>query len=154
MAFESGIDLTIQKVGAGEIWGDIGVVSSYTNFQDGLIAGRFAKYNSTTDAVENIDGSADPVIAGVVRRSVTEAIENDGVYKTDLGINVDVVESGLVSVEVVGGVTPKKFDKVYVYNGATAEERGKVTNDTTDSVAVDGYFYKQVSENIWVIRLK
>jgi hypothetical protein len=154
MAFASGRQDEIGKIGSGEIIGNVGVVSSYVTFEENLKGGLFAKYNTTTKGIESIDGEASPVVAGVVKREVSSALEDSGLYKADNTIQVDVVESGLVTVEVVEGVTINKFDAVYVYNGATVANQGKATNDSTDAVLVDGYFYQEVDTNIWSIRLK
>jgi len=152
MAFASGITNEIGVVGSGEIIGSAGVVSSYNNFEEGLKGGLFAKFNA--GVVELIDGTADPVVAGVVKREISSAMEDAGTFKADNTIMVDVVESGLITVEVIGGLTINKFDAIYAYNGATTADLGKVTNDATDAVLVDGYFYKEINPTTWIIRLK
>ena len=151
MAFGSSRTDEIGKVGAGEIIGTPGVVSSYNTFEAGLLGGLFAKYVS--GGVELMDASATPVVAGVVKRDITGAIEDDGAYSADNNIYADVIESGLVTVSVRSGLTISKFDPVYAYNAAGADV-GKGTNVATDAVAVDGYFYKEIDTNVWAIRLK
>lgn len=154
MAFGSTRVDEIGKVGAGEIIGTPGVVSSYNTFEAGLIGGLFAKYNTSTEGVELMDGSATPVVAGVVKRDITGAIEDAGVYSADNNIYADVVEGeSIVTVTVRTGLTINKFDAVYAYNAGGADD-GKATNSATDAVAVDGYFYKEVDTNVWAIRLK
>jgi len=163
MAFASGIQTEIGTVGSGEIIGNVGVVSSYNSFEEGLKAGLFSKYND--GVVELIDGEADPIIAGVVKREVSSALEDAGTFKTDNTIMVDVVENGLVTVEIVSGLTINKFEPVYVYNNTdtATEDWGKATNHSTDkdsgdndvaNAVVDGYFYKEINPTTWVIRLK
>jgi len=157
MAFGSGFQNEIGKVGAGEIIGNVGIVSSYNTFETGLIGGRFAKYNSATDGVELIDASSTPTIAGIVKREIMGAIEDNGTYTPENNIYADVVEgSSLVTVDVVAGLTIAKFEPVYVYNLATvAGDQGKATNLTTaGNVLVDGYFYEEITTNVWSIRLK
>ena len=152
MAFGSTRVDEIGKVGAGEIIGTPGVVSSYNTFEANLKGGLFAKYVS--GGVELIDGSATPVIAGVVKRDITGAIEDSGLYTADNNIYADVVESGLVTVDVVTGLTIAKFEPVYVSNQGDAND-GKATNaSTAGNVLVDGYFYQEVDTNVWSIRLK
>ena len=128
MAFESGRQDEIGKIGAGEIIGNVGVVSSYTTFEEGLQGGLFAKYVS--DGVELIDGSATPVVAGVVKRDITGAIEDGGTYSSDNNVYADVVESGLVTVATVAGLTITKFQSVYVSNQGDTDD-GKATNAST-----------------------
>lgn len=152
MSFGSGFENEIGKVGAGEIIGTPGVVSSYNTFEAGLVGGLFAKYVS--GGVELMDGSATPTIAGVVKRDITGAIEDAGAYSADNNIYADVVEGNtLVTVTVRSGLTINKFDSVYAYNAGGADD-GKATNSATDAVAVDGYFYKEINTNVWAIRLK
>jgi hypothetical protein len=165
MAFASGLTTEIGVIGSGEIVGNVGVITSYTLFEEELQSGLFCKYNADDVKIEKIDGEADPVIAGVVKREVTSALENNGLYKKAETLQVDVIESGLISVEVVGGLDIKKFDKVYVYNNTNknTNDWGKATNHPTDkdnddndvdNAIVDGYFYKQISDTVWIIRLK
>jgi len=151
MAFGTGYLDEIGKVGSGEILGTAGVVTSYNTFEEGLKGGLFSKY--ANGGVELVDGSATPVIAGVVKREVTSAIENGGTYTSENNIYADIIESGLVTVEVVAGLTIDKFEPVYVSNGGDAND-GKATNVSTDNATVDGYFYQEVSANVWAIRLK
>lgn len=153
MAFGSGYINEIGKVGAGEILGTAGVVTSYNTFENGLIGGLFAKYNSTSGGVELVDGSATPTIAGVVKREVTGAIEDAGAYSTTNNIYADVIESGLITVTVVSGLTINKFEPVYASNLGDAND-GKATNVATSNAVVDGYFYEEVSTDVWAIRLK
>lgn len=151
MAFGTGYLDEIGKVGSGEILGTAGVVTSYNTFEEGLKGGLFAKFVS--GGVENVDGSATPTLAGVVKREVTSALEDAGTYTGDNNVYADVIESGLVTVDVVSGLTITKFQPVYVSNGGDAND-GKATNVSTDNVAVDGYFYEEVSTNVWAVRLK
>ncbi len=152
MAFPSGRTDEIGKIGAGEIIGDVGVVTSYNTFEEGLKGGLFAKFNTTSEGVELMDASATPVIAGVVKRDITGAIEDGGLYSADNNIYADVIESGLVTVSVRTGLTVNKFDTLYAYN--TGADAGKATNAATDAVAIDGYFYKEIDTDVWAVRIK
>lgn len=153
MAFGGRTD-EIGKVGPGEIIGNVGVVSTYTVFEEGLIGGRFGKMNTAGDGIDLIDSSATPTIAGVVKREVGNALEDLGTYTAANANNVDVIESNLVTVEVVTGLTPSKFDPVYVEN-LTALDYGKATTaSTAGNVLVDGYFYQEVDTDVWTIRIR
>ncbi len=166
MAFTGVRTDELNKVGSGEIIGDVGVVSSYTTFEAGIKGGLFAKYNTTSKGLELVDGSATPTIAGVVKRDVTGAIEDAGAYTAANANSVDVIEAGIVTVDVVPGLTINKFDPVYVYNNTdvATTEWGKATNHATDlasdgttavdNIAVDGYFYKQIDTDVWSVRIK
>jgi len=166
MAFPSAATSQISPVGAGEVFGQIGVISSYTIFEEGIEAGKFVKFNSDTGGIEKVNGESGAIIAGVAKRNVTDAVENYGVFTRELTSKVDVVESGIVTVEVVAGINPKKFDKVYVYNNTdvATDEWGKATNHSSDlasdgtteveNIPIDGYFYKKISDNVWAIRIK
>jgi hypothetical protein len=154
MAFTSARRDEIGKVGSGEIIGNVGVVSTYTVFEENLQGGRFVKLNTAGDGVDKIDGSATPTIAGIAKREVASAIEDGGTYTIANSNIVDVIESGVATVDVVGGLTIKKFDPVYVEN-LTALDYGKATTASTEgNVAVDAYFYKEVDTNVWAIRMK
>jgi len=163
MAFSTRAGLTTFPISGGEEVKDC-LVAEYKNFQDGLYIGRFCKYNSAEDKVENIDGTSNPIIAGVVRRDLTGPVENGEVLGEN-NLKAMVMEAGLMTVEVVAGITPNKFDKVYVYNNTdvATSEWGKATTHATDkdsgdndvpNVAVDGYFWEKVDENVWIIRIK
>lgn len=152
MAFGSARQDEIGKIGSGEIVGTPGLVTSYTTFEEGLKGGLFAKYVS--GGVELMDGSATPTIAGVVKRELTGAIEDDGLYTADNNVYADVIEgTTIVTVTVRTGLTIGKFDPVYAYNAAGADA-GKATNSATDAVAVDGYFYEEIDTDVWSVRLK
>jgi hypothetical protein len=152
MAFGSARQDEIGKIGSGEIIGTPGLVTSYTTFEEGLKGGLFAKYVS--GGVELMDGSATPTIAGVVKRELTGAIEDGGLYSADNNVYADVIEgTTLVTVDVRTGLTISKFDPVYAYNAAGVDA-GKATNASTDAIAVEGYFYEEIDTDVWSVRLK
>lgn len=127
--------------------------SAFEVFEEGLIPGRFVKYD--TGSIDNLDNSATPVIAGVARRKIASAIEN-ATY-TKLGIAPDqvaeVVNFGFVTVEVPTGVTPAKFGQVYAVNAAgSGADFGKATTVSTNNVAVPGcVFWEAKATNVWLV---
>ena len=122
-------------------------------FEEGLVPGRFVKFD--TGSIDNLDGSATPVIAGVARRKIASALEN-ATY-TKLGIAPDqvaeVVNFGFVTVEVPTGVNPAKFGQVYAVNaGGSGANFGKATTVSTDNVAVPGcVFWEAKAANVWLV---
>ncbi len=154
MAFKSGRQDEIQGVGAGEVMGNC-VISDYTVFEDGMGTGLFAQYNTGTGGVESLIGTVGVPVAGVVKRDVTGAIEDGGKVTKENTMVVSAIESGLVTVTVVSGLTINKFDEVFAFNQADVDNDGKATNVSGGSdVAVDGYFFKEVSKDVWTIRIK
>lgn len=127
--------------------------SAFEVFEEGLIPGRFAKFD--TGSIDNLDNSATPVIAGVVRRKIASALEND--TYTKLGIAPDqvaeVINFGFATVEVPAGVTPAKFGQVYAVNAAgSGVDFGKATTVSTNNVAVPGcVFWEAKAANVWLV---
>lgn len=125
--------------------------SAFDVWEEGLVPGRFAKYD--TGSIDLLDASATPVIAGVVRRKISSAIEN-ATY-TKLGIAPDqvaeIVNFGFVSVEIPTGVTPAKYGQVYAVNVAGADI-GKATTVSTSNVAVPGaVFWEPKRPGTWLV---
>jgi hypothetical protein len=136
----------IEAVGSGEIIkGQI--ITNYQTFEDGLLVGRFAKYDA--GFIENIDGSTTPTIAGVVCRNIASAIEDGGVVTLENSINVDVIEQGIITVEVDTGATINKFDRVYAIN--TLASGGVATNVSDSNIAIDAYFYEEIKSGVWSV---
>ncbi|MCB4759628.1 MAG: hypothetical protein LGB58_02805, partial [Sulfurovum sp.] len=138
MAFASARTDTIGDIGSGEILGNVGVVTTYTEYDDGLEAGKFCFYDATNDKIQI---ASNGIVAGVVKRNVVGALEDDGAYKTTNSNTVDVIESGLVTVEVVPSTAIVKFGKVYVSKEAATLGKATSETDTTKSIALDGVFY-------------
>lgn len=125
--------------------------SAFEVFEEGLIPGRFVKYD--TGSIDNLDASATPVIAGVARRKIASALENANYTK--LGIAPDqvaeVVNFGFVTVEVLAGDTPAKFQQVYAVNTAGAN-LGKATEKSTNNAIVPGcVFWEAKATNVWLV---
>ena len=130
-------------------------VSAFELFEDGLIEGRFAKYD--TGSIDNIDGSATPLIAGIVRRKITGEI-GTGVYSTS-GMAIDqvaeVINFGFATVTVTGAATPAKYGAVNFVNTATADA-GKATNAAVATGIVsagDVVFWEQKAAGVWLVRI-
>jgi len=130
-------------------------VSAFELFEDGLIEGRFAKYD--TGSIDNIDGSATPLIAGIVRRKITGEI-GTGVYSTS-GMAIDqvaeVINFGFATVTVTGAADPAKYDAVQYVNDATADA-GKATNAAVAVGIVnvgDVVFWEQKAAGVWLVRI-
>ena len=80
MAFNDTTLQDNQDMGAGEvIKASPFNVSAFDIFEDGLIEGRFCKYD--TGSIDNLDSSDTPVIAGIARRKITGEI-GTGIYST------------------------------------------------------------------------
>lgn len=125
--------------------------SAFDVWEEGLVPGRFCKYEA--GSIDLLDASATPVIAGVVRRKISSAIEN-ATY-TKLGIAPDqvaeVVNFGFVSVEIPTGVTPARFGQVYAVNAAGADI-GKATTVSAGNVVVPGaVFWEGKRPGSWLI---
>lgn len=127
------------------------ITTSYSKFITGLKIGLFARLSA--GSILNLDGTATPNIVGVVRRSISNAVESESNYVTGVVNIVDVVESGLVTVKVATGVNPVKNEKVYAIN-TVGVEIGKATNVVGTNIPVDGVFYEKVSATVWTIKLK
>lgn len=147
MSFDTGYLGDIGAVGAGERVGDLHTILSAVTFEDGLKVGRFAKLAS--GSIDNLDGSATPVLAGVVLRNVANAEENGGTVDASLYHQIEYVRQGLVTVEVKTGETPTRFGKVHVSNAGDAND-GMATATNTDIVA-NAEFIEEVRTGVWLI---
>ena len=153
MAFTSHNFTEIANVGAGVLNPTLPhKISTYTvNYNSPLTIGRIAQIKA--GKLANLDATATPVIAGLVLSSVVNPMENGNTF-TQTGdasvYQVDSLEWGLGTVDVVAGVTPAKFGKVYAVNTAGADI-GKATTVATDNVEVKGYFNREISPNVWEI---
>ena len=124
MAFTSHDFKQIVNVGAGVLNPTLPhKISTYTiNYNSPLTIGRIAQIKS--GKLTNLDATATPVIAGLILESVVNPMENGNTF-TQTGdaavYQVDSLEWGLGTVDVVAGVTPAKFGKVYAVNTAGAD---------------------------------
>ena len=152
------IDGAVQKdapgLDAGEvIEGHVSNTDGFTTFESGLNIGRFAKYD--TGSLDNLDGSATPVIAGVTRRNLTGDLTKT-VYDTEDDI-AEACNLGYVVVDVVTGLTPAKYGKVYAENAGVnaGADYGKATTLLTGNVdVVQADFWKEIKTDVWVVRLR
>lgn len=125
--------------------------SAFDVWEEGLVPGRFVKYDA--GSIDLLDTSATPVIAGVVRRKISSALEN--LTYTKLGIAPDqvaeIVNFGFVSVEVLAGDTPARFQQVYAVNTAGAN-LGKATETATSNAIVPGcVFWEAKRPGTWLV---
>jgi hypothetical protein len=129
-------------------------VSAFEIFENGLIEGRFCKFDD--DSIDNLDGSTTPVIAGIVKRKITGEI-GTGIYSTS-GMEIDqvaeVINFGFATVTVMGTAAPSKYDAVNVINAATAEA-GKATDAAVASGIIsagDVVFWELKAADVWLVR--
>jgi len=122
-------------------------------FESGLIVGRFAKLD--TGSLDNMDASATPVVAGVVKREARYPMEDGSTITASAGSPVDVsyVRNGYVAVEVLTGDTPAMFGTVYA-NNTTVGSYGKATTTATSNIDVGAEFIKELKTGVWLIRIK
>jgi len=156
MSFNTAVLQNIADLPAGEVIAASPYnVSAFEKFEDGLIEGRFVKFDS--EQVDKLDASASPVLAGIAKRKVTGEI-GTGVYSTS-GQTIDsvaeVINFGFATVTVTDAATPKKYDAVNVINTETADT-GKATEAavTTGIISAgDVVFWEQKAANVWLVRL-
>lgn len=147
MSFATGQLDDQQQIGAGERHGLTQVILTALTFEDNLKVGRFAKLD--TGSLDNFDGSATPVPAGVVLRNVAAPVEDGAVIDADLYSQVEYVRQGLVTVNVKAGETPGLFGRVYISNAGDAND-GLATATNTDE-AVNAEFISEVQDDVWLI---
>lgn len=147
MSFGTGQLDDPQKVGAGERHGQAQIIFTALDFEDNLRIGRFAKLDA--GSLDNMDGSATPVIAGVVLRNVAAPVEDGGVVDADLYSQVEYMRGGLVTVDVKTGETPTIFGKVYASNAGDAND-GLATANAAD-VPTNAEFIMEVQDGVWLI---
>jgi len=147
MSFLTGYLDDPQKAGAGERFGNLHLIYTARTFENGLLAGRFAKL--AAGSLDNMDGSASPVIAGVVARKVTSPVEDGAAIDNTLFKQVEFIRQGLCTVDVKAGETPAMFGRVYVSNAGDAND-GLATATPTDE-AVNAEFIEEVQAGVWLI---
>jgi len=130
-------------------------VSAFELFEDGLVEGRFAKYDA--GSIDNMDGSGTPVVAGIARRKITGEI-GTGVYSTS-GLAIDqvaeVINFGFATVTVTATAAPSRYDSVQFVNAASADA-GKATDAAVASGIVsagDVVFWEQKAAGVWLVRI-
>jgi len=129
-------------------------VEAFEQFEDGLMEGRFCRYDPTDNEVKNLSGTATPVIAGVARRKITGEI-GEGVYSTS-GQEIDqvaeVINFGWATVKVTDAADPDKYDQVYVVNDGT-DDAGKATNDAGELEVPGAVFWEEKQDGVWLVRV-
>lgn len=154
MAFNNAVVAESAGLGSGELLPNTnGLTLSFDTFEDGLIQGRFAKYD--TGSVDNLDTSATPQIAGITRRLISGEIGISTYRTTGDVINsvAEVITTGMATVDVVSGVTPAKYGIAYAEN-QTAGEYGKATTVSSGNVDSGWVFWKEVATNVWLVAKK
>ena len=156
MAFK---DTTLQDnpdMGAGEvIKASPHNISAFEIFEDGLVEGRFCKYD--TGSIDNMDGSASPVVAGIARRKITGEI-GTGIYSTtgqEIDQVAEVINFGFATVAVTDAATPAKYGSVQFVN-ATGADAGKATDAAVASGIVsagDVVFWEPKAAGVWLVRI-
>lgn len=131
-------------------------VSAFDVFEDGLIEGRFAKFD--TGSIDNLDGSATPVIAGIVRRKPTGEI-GEGVYRTS-GEGYDsvaeVINFGFATVAVTETADPSKYDAVNIINAVDNADNGLATDAAVAAGIIsagDVVFWEEKQPGVWLVRI-
>lgn len=148
MSFATGYKADPDKVQGGEIF-DSATVISFTDFENGLKVGRFAKFDS--GSIDNVDGSATPEIAGVVKRNATNPIEDGDTIDNTLFEKVDVMISGTMTVDVKPGETPAPYGAVFVSNAGDANDGLAMTSAGEATSAI---FLEEVTTDVWLIALR
>lgn len=154
MAFASAMTAEQVNVGSGTTLEAYSFDALATDtFESGLIIGRFAKLDA--GSLDNMDASATPVVAGVVKREARYPMEDGGTITAEAGspTGVSYVRNGYVTVEVKDGDTPAVFGTVYADN-TTVGEYGKATTTATSNVDVGAEFIKEIKTGVWLIRIK
>jgi hypothetical protein len=156
MAFNSAVLQNIADLPAGEVISASPYnVSAFEKFENGLIEGRFVKYD--TDSIDQLDASATPIIAGIAKRKVTGEI-GTGVYSTTgqaIDSVAEVINFGFATVTVTNAATPAKYDAVNVINAASAEA-GKATDAAVATGIIsagDVVFWESKSQYVWLVRI-
>lgn len=149
MAFPTGHLDDNQNVAGGERYGANIIALTALDFEDQLKVGRFAKLDA--GSIDNMDGSATPVIAGLVLRNVANVVEDGGVIDSALYSQIEYGRQGIYSVDVKAGETPALFDRVYVSNAGDAND-GLATATNADE-AVNAEFIMEIQPNVWMIYL-
>lgn len=147
MSFPQGQLDDPQNIGAGERHGQLQVVLTALDFEDGLKVGRFAKLDA--GSLDNFDGSVSPVPAGVVLRNVANPVEDGSTIDAAIYSQVEYMRQGLVTVDVKTGETPDLFGRVFVSNAGDAND-GLATATNTD-VAVNAEFIMEAQPGVWLI---
>lgn len=153
MTFATGYKKDPGKVGGGEIHGGSHVILGSSNFENGLLVGRFAKVE-TGDALHNLDGSSTPTIAGVIMRQASYPVEDGSAIDSSLYANVSAVLHGLVAVEAVSSDTPGLYAPLYAVNASgSGANFGKATTTSTNNVLTGARFIEKITDDVWLVHM-
>ena len=153
MAFASAVLEESKKLGSGEVLRTRPFnVEAFSTFEDGLVMGRFAKYD--TGSVDNLDGSSAPKIAGIVARLIggEQGITTYRKTGTLVDTVAEVMTTGFATVDVVSGNTPARYGIAYAVNASgSGADFGKATTTSTNNVDSGYVFWEQVDTNVWLV---
>ena len=157
MSFDNAVLNEVPDIGAGElIASKPGTVEAFELFEDGLLEGRFVKYD--TGSIDKLDASTTPKVAGIAKRKINGEI-GSGVYSTS-GQAIDqvaeIITYGYATVTVTDAADPAKYAPVYTINLASAES-GKATEDSAATGALliaNVDFWEQKADGVWLVRIK
>lgn len=164
MAFTNGVLDEVIQIEEGEVITTSPYnVDSYDKFEDGLKIGHFAKLD--TGSVDNLDGSATPVIVGVPKRKVNKTIDSEVYVSTAVnGLadkNADVCNFGrvtcILSDLAIAADTVTEGLPVYVVNSATPALAGKVTDNSLEAGALlvpNATFKRAKAAGVWVVTIQ
>lgn len=153
MAFNNAVIEENAGLSSGEVIPSTNaLVMAFDTFEDGLVQGRFCKYDS--GSIDILDASSTPKIAGIARRLIAGELEVS-TYRTSGDIPnavAEVITTGFATVDVVSGDTPAKYGTVYAVNAAT--NAGKATTTSTSNVDTGWVFWEEVQTDVWTIARK
>ena len=157
MAFTNTVKTEFDALGSGEVLrSKPSNVDTFETFEDGLIFGRFAKYD--TGSLDNLDGSATPIIAGIANRDITQPTGTNTYDSTRLPAgsqSADCITFGFATVDVVTGDTPAKYGVVYATNdGLVPADFGKATTTTLNNIATNWVYMEELQTDVWLIARK
>jgi hypothetical protein len=157
MAFTNTVLNEYAELGSGEVLrSKPSNVDSFSTFEDGLIFGRFAKYD--TGSLDNLDNSATPTIAGIVNRDITQptGVNTYDSTRTPAGsTSADCITFGFATVDVVTGDTPARYGVVYATNdGLVPADYGKATTTSLNNEATNWVFLEEVQTDVWLVARK
>jgi hypothetical protein len=145
----------IDNVNAGERWRDEGYDLTSSNWKEGLIAGRFGKMGldaANQPQLQMLDGTATPVLAGVILRNITDPVEPNATIERSQ--EVDYRRVGGVTVDALDATAPAMFAALYA-NNVAGDDAGKLTATSgASTVDTNAEFIRVVKAGVWLIRLK
>lgn len=152
MAFSKTFTDDPRPISSGEIKGINYHVLTATDYEDGLVSGRFAKIDA--GSLDNLDASANPVIAGVVLRRISEQIEEGSILDSEIFSEAEFIRAGMVTVDAIAGESPSMFQAVFAHNAAGADIGKATLVDDGDTEPTGAEYIENVADNVWLIRLK